>query len=123
MPVERISDAEFEVMDCLWHQSPLTASDIAEKVPTERAWSLQTVKTLLSRLASKGAITHDVDGRRYLYRPLLAREDYVTGESTRFVNRLFSGRAGPLFAHLAEREALSDEDIAEIERLLREMKK
>ncbi|MEO1046195.1 MAG: BlaI/MecI/CopY family transcriptional regulator [Pseudomonadota bacterium] len=123
MPKERISEAEFEVMDCLWRQSPLTASEIAEQVPAEREWSLQTVKTLLSRLANKGAIAHDVDGRRYLYRPLLARADYVAGESTRFVNRLFSGRAGPLFAHLAEREAFSDEDIADIERLLKEMKK
>lgn len=123
MAIERISDAEFEVMDCLWQRSPLTASEIAERVAAERKWSLQTVKTLLSRLASKGAIAHDVDGRRYLYRPLLAREDYVTGESTRFVNRLFSGRAAPLFAHLAEREAFSKEDITDIERLLREMKK
>ncbi|WOE75115.1 BlaI/MecI/CopY family transcriptional regulator [Alterisphingorhabdus coralli] len=123
MAVERISDAEFEVMDCLWDQSPLTASEISERVPADRKWSLQTVKTLLSRLVNKGAITHEVDGRRYLYRPLLERQDYVAGESSRFVDRLFSGRAGPLFAHLAEREAFSEEDIAEIERLLKEMKK
>jgi len=123
MQSERISEAEFEVMDCLWQKSPLTASEIADLVPEERRWSLQTVKTLLSRLVAKQVITHDVDGRRYLYRPLIARTDYVSGESKRFVDRMFSGRAGPLFAHLAEREAFSEEDIADIEELLREMKK
>jgi len=55
--------------------------------------------------------------------PLLAREAYVGTESRRLVDRLFGGRAAPLFAHLAEAEALSDDDIAEIERLLREMRK
>ncbi|HZF45492.1 MAG TPA: BlaI/MecI/CopY family transcriptional regulator, partial [Sphingomonadaceae bacterium] len=47
---------------------------------------------------------------------------YVGGESRRLVDRLFGGRAAPLLAHLAEAEALSDDDIAEIEALLRELK-
>jgi predicted transcriptional regulator len=53
---------------------------------------------------------------------LLERADYVGGESRRLVERLFGGRAAPLFAQLAEAEALSDEDIAEIEALLKELK-
>ena len=44
-------------------------------------------------------------------------------ESKRLVERLFGGRAAPLLAHLAENEALTADDIAEIERLLAELKK
>jgi predicted transcriptional regulator len=84
---------------------------------------MPTVKTLLSRLVAKGAVGTAPDGRRFLYSPLLERDAYVGGESRRLVDRLFGGRAAPLFAHLAEAEALSDDDIAEIERLLREMRK
>lgn len=123
MQTERISDAEYEVMNCLWQASPLTASDIAHMVPGERQWSLQTVKTLLSRLVTKNVVSHAVDGRRYLYSPLISRSAYITNESKRFVDRMFSGRAAPLFAHLAEREAFSEEDISDIEKLLRKMKK
>ena len=72
---------------------------------------------------AKGAVGTEPVGRRFLYTPLLERADYVGGESRRLVDRLFGGRAAPLFAHLAESEALSDDDIAEIERLLREMRK
>ena len=57
-----------------------------------------------------------------IYRPLLERSNYVEGESRRLVDRLFGGRAAPLLAHLAEAEALSDEDIAEIEALLKGLK-
>ena len=120
---ERISEAEHAVMEALWVKSPLTAAEVCESVCAERQWSMPTVKTLLSRLVNKGAVGTEPDGRRFLYRPLLERADYVGGESRRFVDRLFGGRAAPLFAQLAESEALSNEDIAEIERLLREMRK
>lgn len=121
-PTDRISDAESAVMEALWARSPLTAAEVCDDVCTRRDWSLATVKTLLARLVAKQAVATEPDGRRFLYRPLIARSDYVGGESKRLVERLFGGRAAPLFAHLAAAEALSAEDIAEIERLLQGMK-
>lgn len=119
---ERISDAEFAIMEVLWNESPLTATDVAARIPAARDWSLTTVKTLLSRLLAKAAIGHSQAGRRFLYSPLVERADYVTGESQRLVDRLFGGKFMPLVTHLAEQEALSKADIAEIERILRELK-
>ncbi|MGQ2943450.1 MAG: BlaI/MecI/CopY family transcriptional regulator [Blastomonas fulva] len=122
MAPERISDAEHAVMEVLWQRSPLTAADVAEALADARDWTLQTVKTLLSRLANKGAVSYEQDGRRYLYSPILAREDYVGDESRRLVDRLFGGRAAPLIAHLAEHQKFTAEDLAEIERLIGELK-
>ncbi|TCP34921.1 BlaI/MecI/CopY family transcriptional regulator [Sphingomonas sp. BK235] len=119
---ERISDAEHAVMEVLWDESPLTAQDVAERVDPARGWSAATVKTLLGRLLTKEAVRHEVDGRRYLYSPAVRREDYVAGESRRLIDRLFGGRLTPLVAHLAERDALTEQDITEIEALLRELK-
>jgi BlaI family transcriptional regulator, penicillinase repressor len=119
---ERISDAEYAVMEALWAESPLTAQEVAERVGPARDWSANTVKTLLGRLLAKQAIVHEEDGRRYLYRPAVKREDYVAGESRRMIDRLFGGRLTPLVAHLAERDALSPKDIEEIEALLKELK-
>ena len=122
-PEERISDAEHAVMEALWRESPRTAAEICDEVSEQRGWSLATVKTLLGRLVSKEAIAAEPDGRRFLYRPLVERADYVGGESRRLVDRLFGGRAAPLLLHLVEAEALSEADIDEIERLIRELRK
>jgi len=122
-PEERISDAEHAVMEALWRDSPRTAADICDEVSEQRGWSLATVKTLLGRLVSKQAIAAEPDGRRFLYRPLVERADYIGGESRRLVDRLFGGRAAPLLLHLVEAEALSDADIDEIERLIKELRK
>lgn len=119
---ERISEAEHAVMEVLWDENPLTAQEVAERIAPERDWSANTVKTLLGRLMAKQAIGAEEDGRRYRYRPLIAREGYVVGKSRRLIDRLFGGRLAPLVAHLAERDELSADDIAEIETLLKELK-
>jgi predicted transcriptional regulator len=119
---ERISEAELAVMDVLWATSPLTAMEVAEAIDPSRGWSDRTVKTMLGRLLAKGVIGHVEDGRRYLYRPLVERAAYVSTESRRLVDRLFGGRAAPLVAHLAETQALTAEDIAELEALVKELK-
>jgi len=120
---ERISEAEHAVMEVLWKRSPLTAADVYDQVGAERDWSLATVKTLLSRLVTKQAIQTAPDGRRFLYSPSIERADYTGAESRRLVDRLFGGRAATLFAQLAESEALSEDDIAEMEALLKELRK
>ena len=120
---QRISDAEHAVMEALWGaKGPLTATDVAGRIDRQRDWSLATVKTMLSRLEAKGAVTHSEDGRRFLYSPAIERDAYLGHESRRFVERLFGGRLSPLVARLAEEDALDDEDIAAIEALLRELK-
>ena len=120
---ERISDAEHAIMEVLWDKNPVSATDVCDAICDERDWSIATVKTLLSRLVQKEAVGTEPDGRKFLYRPLIERSEYVGGESRRLVDRLFGGRAAPLFAQLAESEALTDDDLAEIEALLREMRK
>lgn len=119
---ERISEAEHAVMEVLWDTHPTSASNVCDKICEERGWGLATVKTLLSRLVAKGAISTKPDGRRFLYSPLIERNDYVGGESRRLVDRLFNGRPASLFAHLAKQEALTEDDLREIEALLKELK-
>ena len=120
---DQITKAEFEIMDVLWAESPLAASDITERISENVSWSQRTVKTLLSRLVDKGVIAHDPDGRRFLYRPLVSREAYAQAMTGSLADRLFGGRAAPLVAHLAEGRGLSKTDIKELEALIKELKR
>jgi predicted transcriptional regulator len=120
----RLSDAEHIVMEVLWSAGrPLTASEIADRVPADRLWSFATVKSFLSRLLAKQAIRPEKDGRRFYYSPAIERESYVAAESRRFVTRLFGGKLSPLFARLAQEEALDEDDLNEIEAMIRELRK
>lgn len=118
-----ISQAEFTVMEVLWDESPLAASDVAKRLSEQTDWNVRTVKTLLSRLVAKKALETTQDGRRYLYAPQITRGSYAARATRKLSNRLFGGRAAPLVAHLAQGDGLSDEDIKDLEALIAELKK
>lgn len=118
----RIAKSELTLMDVLWSHPGLAASDVHSHLPQHDARSLQTIKTLLSRLVDKGALRAEKDGRRYLYHPLISRDEYAASATRRFSERLFGGRAAPIVAHLAKGDGLSDSDIAELEAIIRELK-
>ena len=120
---ERITESELAVLERLWMSAPQTATQIGSGIADERNWTMATVKTLLARLVAKGALATEQDGRRFLYRPLVAREDYSTRESRRLIDRLFGGRVSPLVAHLAEHETLSDSDIADLKDIIARLEK
>ena len=116
-----ISDAESLVMEVLWERSPMTAEDVVAALADSTDWREPTVKTLLNRLLKKNAIAAERDGRRYLYRPLLKRSDYIHDASVTLLDRLFNGRVAPLVAHFSERHKLTKKDIAELKRLIGEL--
>lgn len=113
-----ISDAEAQVMEVLWRSSPLGTEDIAAALKDSQAWQLATIKTLLNRLLNKGAIGAEKDGRRYLYAPVLAREDWLAEQSTGLVDRLFGGHLAPLVAHFSTQRRLSPADLAALKQVI-----
>ena len=116
-----VSEAESVVMDVLWREHPLSADEVVAALAKTTDWQEPTIKTLLNRLLKKRAIAAERDGRRYLYRPLLKRQDYVHAESKGLLDRLFDGRVAPLVAHFSEQRKLSKKDIAELKRLIGEI--
>ncbi|MGO4263532.1 BlaI/MecI/CopY family transcriptional regulator [Lysobacter sp. TAB13] len=117
----QISEAESVVMQVLWQRHPLSAEEVLAALADRQSWQEATVKTLLNRLLNKGAIQAEKDGRRYLYAPVLKREEWVLGESQGLLERLFGGRVAPLVAHFSEQRKLSRKDIAELRKLLEDI--
>jgi BlaI family transcriptional regulator, penicillinase repressor len=69
----------------------------------------------------KKALAATPDGRRYLYRPLVRREDYVHQQSRNLIDRLFGGKIAPFVTQFSERGRLSREELEELKRLVRRL--
>jgi BlaI family penicillinase repressor len=118
-----ISDAEAQVMEVLWREQPLSADEVATRLAQQTDapdWQLSTVKTLLGRLMTKQAVAADKDGRRFLYRPVLQRSDWVAQQSGSLLDRLFGGQLSPLVAQFSAQRKLTPEDRLALEKLLKE---
>lgn len=119
--MSRISAAESQIMEALWSRGPLTAEDLVTSVGKDQCWGDATVKTLINRLLKKKALASERVGGRALYRPLVTREAYVTGESQGLLDRLFGGQIAPLVAHYARQRSLTPEDITRLKNLIAEL--
>jgi predicted transcriptional regulator len=117
-PSIAISDAESRVMEVLWQTSPLASEDIVAALSQPTGWHEKTIKTLLNRLLGKGAVSAEKEGRRYLYSPLLRREDWQRRESRSLLDRVFGGKVAPLLAHFSQHEKLTAKDVAELRKLI-----
>ena len=117
----RISEAEWEVMRVAWAQGSVTAQEVVDAL-ADRGWSPRTVKTLLNRLKTKGALGYEAHGKAYVYQPAVRQEDCVRQESQSFLDRVFGGAAAPLLAHFVKRARLSKDEIDELKRILAEKK-
>ena len=119
---KRLPDAELEVMKALWQAGePLTRPELEARL-AQHHWASTTLLALLARLEAKGCVAREKQGRGYLYRAALSRRDYLPVESRSALARLFEGSAKNLLAAMAESDALTDRDIAELEEYLAELK-
>jgi predicted transcriptional regulator len=118
-PAMKISESEGKVLEALWRaDGPASAEDVVAMIGEDCGWSAGTIRTFLTRLVKKKAVAAKPDGRRYLYRPLIAREDYVLDESRQLIDRLFGGRIAPFITQFSDRRSLSRDEIEELKRLI-----
>lgn len=115
----KISNAESRVMQALWKAGrPVTSEEATELLADEQEWAHGTVRSLLTRLVAKKAVAAEMDGRRYLYRPLVARADYAQAESESLLDRLFEGRLTSFITQFASDEKLTEDEMAQLQRLI-----
>jgi BlaI family penicillinase repressor len=113
-----ISDAEWQVMQIIWKRRAASAAEVVADVCPETGWSHRTVRTLLSRLVEKGALSTIAEGKRYIYRAAVSRSRCIREESRSFLKRVFGGDAAELLVHFARDAGVTPEQIDELKRLL-----
>lgn len=115
---EKISDSELEVMHVLWDaRQPLPVADIRRELQARRGWESTTIKTLVQRLVTKGAVAQEKRGI-YYYTPFVTEKEYNDWATERLVRKLYRGNAKNLVAALVRADELTKEDIDELRSML-----
>lgn len=114
----QISEAEFEVMRIVWDNAPVSTNEVTEKLMATTDWKAKTIQTLLKRLVTKGALTYEKQSRVFVYTPLIEEKDYVSQESTTFLNRYFGGNIASMVSAYLDNDALSENELDSLRQLL-----
>ncbi|EHN15296.1 penicillinase repressor [Clostridium sporogenes PA 3679] len=120
--IPKISVAEWKIIKLLWKESPLKSEKIINSLTEKMDWSTQTVKTFITRLLKKEAIGFKKVGRAYNYYPLISENECIKAENQSFLQKAYDGDVGMLFTRFLEEEPLSEEEIEELEQILKDKK-
>ena len=115
----KLSEAEWQVMNALWKRSPATARDLSEYLPKDTNWAYTTLKTMLTRLVVKKAVSERKRGNTSVYEPLISKTKARSKAVVSLVNQAFDGTVGPLMHFLLEKEKLSKKQKEELIELLK----
>jgi len=117
-PRQQPSDAEWKVLHALWRRGKATSRELLGDLSAED-WAYTTLKTMLTRMEEKGFVRSKPMRNAAQYEPLLTRGEAQRSALRTLIERVFEGASGPLLAHLAEEERLSEDDRAALEKRLR----
>lgn len=116
----KISDAEWEVMKIIWALGEATSSEIIEELKGKQPWKSTTVKSLISRLLNKDAISFKKLGKEYFYFSLVSEEECIKEESNSFIKKVFNGSLNEMILNFVKSDNLTKEDINDLRSLLDE---
>ena len=106
----KLTEMEWQIMNALWSRYPATARDLTEYLPEDNQWAYTTIKTMLTRLVAKNAVSERKRGNTSVYEPLVSRKKARSSALRSLLNQAFDGSVEPLMHFLVEDKKLSEKE-------------
>ena len=119
--VQQLSDAELEIMKIVWENPqevtlfPYIMDELAAR---GKSCQKNTLIVLLLRLMNKGFLRAKKIGRRNEYTTLITETEYQTVQTKNFLNKIYEGNVTGLVSNLISGDLLTDDEYAELKKLL-----
>lgn len=117
-----LTDAELRLMEVLWEKGKATVSEVVEELPKSVPLAYSTVLTTLRILENKGYLRHTKDGRAFVYRPIVRREQARESAITHLLRRFFENSPELLMLNLIEGKKIDAAELARLRKRIEEDK-
>ncbi|MBQ3202993.1 MAG: BlaI/MecI/CopY family transcriptional regulator [Clostridia bacterium] len=108
---------ESHFADIIWANQPLSTQNLVQLCESELQWKRTTTYTVLKRLAERGLFRNE--GGQVT--ALISRDEFYARRSEQFVEESFGGSLPAFLAAFAARKSLTEDEVAEIRRLIEEV--
>ena len=115
-----LTDLQLAIMRVLWDRAEATVLEVQNRLRPERDLAQTTIATLLSRLEKRGVVQHRLDGRQFVYRPLVTEQEVRRSMVSELTTLLFDGRPEALMTHLLRSREMAPGDLDRVKRMIAE---
>lgn len=117
-----LGEVEQSVMDYIWTHGAATAEACREALAVTRPMKDSTIRTVLRRLEEKGYLTHEIDGRTFIYKPSDARQNVAVRAVKNIIDRFCGGSAEQLVLGMVDNAVLNRDQLERLARKIAERK-
>jgi predicted transcriptional regulator len=118
-PKQRTPTAgELELLKVLWERGPSTVREVLNELAEDRPRAYTSVMTLLNVMTEKGLVTHQPQGRAFLYQAHRPREATLRGMVKDLLGRAFEGSASALVAQVLAESKPSEPELEAIQQAI-----
>lgn len=117
-----LAKREEQIMQVIWKLEKAFIKEIIEHLPEPKP-HYNTIATMVKILQDKGFLSAEKFGNTYRYEPLISLEDYRKQDVESIQKKYFGGSFSKMLTHFAKEENLSDDDLDEIVRMIKDQKK
>ncbi|HVO97633.1 MAG TPA: BlaI/MecI/CopY family transcriptional regulator [Bryobacteraceae bacterium] len=107
----RLTPLEHFIMDYVWAHPNCTAETCREGIAEQRSLKDSTIRTILRKLEEKGYVTHDIDGRTFVYRPSDTRRNVAVRAAQQLIDRFCGGSVEELLVGLVDSQVLQPKQL------------
>ena len=115
-----LTDLQLAIMRILWDRDEATVLEVQERLRPERDLAQTTIATLLTRLEKRGVVSHRLDGRQFVYRPLVSEQEVRRSMVSELTTLLFDGSPAALMSHLLGSRDMDPGDLDRVKRMIAE---
>lgn len=116
--LKNLGEVEQIVMDYIWSHGSSTSESCREALASSRPMKDSTIRTVLRRLEEKGYLTHETEGRTFIYKASDARQNVAVRAVKGIIDRFCGGSAEQLLLGMVDNAVL---DSKQLERLTRKI--
>jgi BlaI family transcriptional regulator, penicillinase repressor len=118
--MSKLPTVQLAIMQALWRRGQATVAEVRLELEPARTLAYTTIATMLTKMERKGLVDHRRDGRTFVYRPLVERDQVRGSMVADLVERLFAGNVTELVSHLLDECDVTPDELAKLKQLIRE---
>jgi BlaI family penicillinase repressor len=118
----RLGNLQLQIMKLLWTAGPLKVSQVHEALGPDTGLAYTTIATMLRKMEARGLVTHESQGRSFVYSAAVSDHDVTRSMSDDLIDRVFEGSLTEMVSHLLTTREVSPAELSELERLIAQRK-
>jgi len=116
--IDELAQHQLEVMEVVWKLDQATVHQVRDRINQKKNLAYTTILSVMQKLEQEGWLKHRADGRTYVYKATVTREQAGTRTIRHLIDQVFSGKPLLMFQHLMDDARLSDKEISQLRKLI-----